>query len=228
MTVTLKRSELSPAEPTPPWPRWELQSAARTNRRRHARRHLAQLARLYLLDAAAVGVALFAMLVIDPANGWGSVVRWNDPAASALSILAQHVIAIYSGLFLMKAYEEGDAVTDVGRLLPGVALGLLVLYWSMLWQDSRTLFTSYLPTVALFAATVWVERLLSDRSFRVASWPSVLEPARGLFVGRVQDIESAIRRGPLKGRHAVVSVAQLDASRAMRGVSHRLGSLDEQ
>ncbi|MEO6445108.1 MAG: sugar transferase [Gemmatimonadaceae bacterium] len=227
MTVTLKLSELAPAEPTPRWPRRELQSAARTNRRLHARRHLARLVRLYLLDAAAVGLALFAMLVIDPANGWETVVRWNDPAASALSVLAQHVIVIFGGLFLMKAYEEGDAVADVGRLVPGVALGLLVLYWSMLWHDSHTFFSSYLPTVGLFAATVWVERMLSDRSFRVASWPSVLEPARGLFVGRVQDIESAIRRGPLKGRHAVASVAQLDVSRAMRGVSHRLGSLDE-
>ncbi len=203
MTVTLKRSELAPAEPEGPWPRQELQSAARVNRRRHARRHLARLATLFVLDAAGIGIALFAMLVIDPANGWGMVVRWNDPAASAVSVLAQHLIAICSGLFLMKAYEEGDAVTDVGRLLPGVALGLLVLYWSMLWHDPRTIYSSYVPTVALFAAAVWVERLVGERLFRAATWPSVLEPARGLFVGRM----SGRRTG--------------DASRAAQGASRR-------
>lgn len=227
MTVTLKRSELAPAEPEAPWPRQELQSAARTNRRRHARRHLARLVTLAVLDAAGVGMALVAMLVIDPINGWGAVVRWSDPAASAISVFAQHVVAICSGLFLMKAYEEGDAVTDAGRLVPGVAIGLLVLYWSMLWHDSGTVFTAYIPTVALFATAIWVERVIGERLFRAAVWPSVLEPARGLFVGRLQDIEAAIRRGPHRGRHAVVAVAQLDVSRAVRAVSHRQGALDD-
>lgn len=226
MTVTLKRSDLAPSEAEAPWPRRELQSAARTNRRRHARRHLARLTTLFLLDGVGIGLALFAMLVIDPANGWGTVVRWNDPAATALSVLAQHVIAICSGLFLVRAYEEGDAVTDAGRVVRGVALGLLVLYWSMLWHDSRTVLSSYLPSVALFAAAVWVERLIGERLFRAASWPSVLEPARGLFVGRTQDIEGAMRRGPLKGRHAVVAVAELDVSRVVRSVPHRHAALD--
>ncbi len=228
MTVTFPRSDLEWTDSTAPWPRGDLQAAARTNRRLHARRQLAQLARLCLLDAAAVGFALFMMLVIDPTNGWGSVVRSNDPGASTFSIVAQHIIAIFSGLFLMKAYEEGDAATDFGRLLSGVALGLLVLYWSMLWQDWRTLFTSYLPTVALFASTVWVERLIGARSRVLSSLSSVFEPARGLFVGQTQDIKSAMQRGPLKGRHAVVSVAQLDVSRVTsRDMSHDFGPLDD-
>jgi len=197
------------------WPRFALQSAARANRRRHATRHVARIVTLYLLDVLGVLGAMALMVLISPADGWGHVVRWDNPAAGALSVLAQNVVAVCSGLFLMNAYEEGDAVSDASRVALGVALGLLVLHWPMLWRDGAGFFTSYIPSVVVYAIAVWIVRRVSDRSLRVL-WPSVIEPARAMFVGSAEEVEAVMQRCPLKGLHALIPVAQLDLARADR------------
>jgi len=225
MTVSLNHVDVDPVDRPLTWPRWQLQSSAWTNRRRHAARNAARLASFFVLDATGVAVALLLLLVASPASGWGSVVRSYDPSAGWLSALAQHIVAVCAGLQLLKAYDEGDAVTDPRRVIPGVALGLLVLHWPSLWHDPMAFFTSYLPSVLLFGTAVWVERRVSDRSLRTL-WRGGIEPARALFVGRTQDIEAAMHESPLSGPNAVAAVAHLDVSGIARLATDRYRSLE--
>lgn len=223
MTLPAERSEPS----TPPlatgwsafWPRLRLQTSARHNRRRHATRRSLQLGTLLLLDVVGVLVAMLVMLAVDPSVGWGYVVRWNDPAAGVLSVLAQHVLAVLAGLLLTKAYVLDDAALEPGRVTLGVALGLLVLHWPMLWHDGGTFVTSYVPSVAVYATSAWLSRRAGERSLR-ALFPIVAEPARALFVGSLDEVESAMQRSPLKGPHAIVRVAALDLSHTALDHSH--------
>lgn len=207
-------------------PRLALQSAARANRRRHATRHLTRLLTLYALDAFGVLVAMTVMMMISPREGWGHVVRWNDPAVGALSVFAQNVVAMCAGLFVMNAYHEGDAVQDAGRVVPGVALGLLVLHWPMIWHDGMSLFTSYLPSVAVYGLSVWFIRRVSDWTVH-SLWSQMAEPSRALFVGSPEEIESEIRRSPMKGPHALIPVARIDltGSGDVDDIASRLESL---
>jgi exopolysaccharide biosynthesis polyprenyl glycosylphosphotransferase len=229
MTMPAERSEQS----TPPlatgwpgfWPRLRLQTSARHNRRRHAARRSLRLGTLLLLDLAGVLVAMLIMLAVDPSAGWGHAVRWNDPAAGTLSVLAQHVLAITAGLLLTKAYVLDDAVLEPGRVTLGVALGLLVLHWPMLWHDGSTVLRSYVPSLAVYATTVWLSRRVGERSLRTL-FPSVAEPARALFVGSLDEIESAMQRSPLKGPHAIVRVAELDLSHVARNGNGRTRTLE--
>jgi exopolysaccharide biosynthesis polyprenyl glycosylphosphotransferase len=228
MTMPAERSEQASALTngwTGFWPRLALQNAARHNRRRHAARSTARVGTLLLLDLVGVLVAMLVMLAFDPVAGWGHAVRWNDPGAGTLSVLAQNVLATCAGLYLTKAYEDGDAVLAPGRVTLGVALGLLVLHWPMLWHDGASLFTSYLPSVAVYVTVVWLGRRMGDRSVR-ALFPSVTEPARALFVGTSEEIEAALQRSPLKGPDAIVRVAELDLSRHGRSASGRTRTLE--
>ncbi len=194
-------------------PRLALQSSARANRRRHATRHVARLGTLFTLDAVGVLVGMTLMVLLSPVDGWGYIVRWNDPAAGGLSVIAQYVVALCSGLFLMNAYKEGDAVQDWGRVVPGAAVGLLVLHWPMLWNDGGALLTSYLPSIVAFGGSIWSVRRVSDWLLHVL-WSRMAEPSRALFVGTPAEVEFAMQRSPMKGPHALVPVARLDLSHA--------------
>jgi exopolysaccharide biosynthesis polyprenyl glycosylphosphotransferase len=205
------------------WPRLGLQRAAHVNRKRHATRHAARLAMWYLLDVCGILAALTLVLIMRAADGWGQIVQWIDPAASALSVLAQSLVAVCSGLYLMRAYEDGDAVSDFSRVGPGVALGLLVLHWPMLWRDGASLFTSYVPSILIYSVMVWGARRVGARAMRTL-WPRVIEPPRALFLGTSSEVQTAMLRTPRKGSHAIVPVAELDLSSARGAV--RTGSME--
>lgn len=190
-------------------PRIALQTSARANRRRHAARHLARLGLLLMLDTVGVLAAMGVMVLLNPVDGWGFIVRWNDPSIGAFSAVAQYVVALCSGLFLMNAYKEGDAVQDWGRVVPGVSVGLLVLHWPMIWNDAGALLHSFLPSIAVFGGTIWAVRQVSDWSLH-RLWSQWAEPARALFVGTPAEVEYAMQRSPLRGPHALVPVAHLD------------------
>lgn len=200
-------------EPVQESPRAQLQLTARENRRRHAIRRSAWLVSLLLLDALAVFAAMALMMLVVPADGWGHVVRWSDPGASSASAFAQNVIAICSGLLIMNAYQEGDAGREYGRVLPGTALGLLVLHWPIIWHEPSAAFASYLPSVLLYGGSVALVRHVSERAWQ-AMFPTASEAPRALFVGRPHEVEALMQRNPLKGADAMVPVAQLDLSHA--------------
>lgn len=202
-------------------PRLALQTSARANRRRHAARHLARLGLLLILDTVGILAAMSIMVLLSPVDGWGYIVRWNDPSIGALSAVAQYVVALCSGLFLMNAYKEGDAVQDWGRVVPGVSVGLLVLHWPMIWNDGGALLHSFLPGIAVFGGTMWAVRQISDWSLhRLSSqWA---EPARALFVGTPAEVEYAMQRSPLRGPHALVPVAHLDLASTQEGLEREL------
>jgi exopolysaccharide biosynthesis polyprenyl glycosylphosphotransferase len=228
MTMPAERSEPSARFATGwsgVWPRVGLQTSARHNRRRHAARRSLRLGTLLLLDFVGVLVAMLGLLAIDPSAGWGHAVRWNDPAAGTLSILAQHVLAIMVGLLLTKAYVLDDAVLEPGRVSLGVALGLLVLHWPMLWHDAGTYTTSYILSLAVYATAVWLTRRLGERALRTI-FPSVVDPARALFIGSHDEIEAAMQRSPLTGPHAIVRVAALDLARTGRNGNGRARTLE--
>jgi exopolysaccharide biosynthesis polyprenyl glycosylphosphotransferase len=207
------------------WPRRELQRTAHLNRRRHATRHVARLSACCLFDVGGILAAMALRMVVNPSGGWGQIVRWSDPSASALSVFAQTVIALCSGLYLARAYEDGDAVSDYGRVGPGVALGLLLLHWPTLWHDGASLFTSYLPSVLVYSVVVLGARQLGTRSLR-ALWPRVIEPPRALFLGTATEVAAAMQRTPRAGSHALVPVGQLDLSSSGRMVRSGDGELD--
>jgi len=207
------------------WPRVGLQTSARHNRRRHAARRSLRLGTLLLLDSVGVFVAMLVLLAIDPSSGWGRVVRWSDPAAGTFSVLAQNVLAIMVGLLLTKAYVLDDAVLEPGRVTLGVALGLLVLHWPMLWHDGSTVLASYLLSLAVYATAVWMARRLGERSLRLL-FPSVAEPGRALFIGSPDEIEAAMRCSPLTGPYAIARVAELDLSRVRQGTNGRARTLE--
>jgi Bacterial sugar transferase len=242
MTTTAERT-IRPARPERPernalstpgiaeWsgisPRIQLQASARDNRRRHAARRTLRLGTLLLLDSVGLIVAMLVVVAIHPSAGWGHVVRWNDPAAGVLSVLAQNVVAVIAGLFLTNAYVQDDAVRAPARVTFGVALGLLVLHWDMLWHDGSSLLTSYVPHLVAYAALVWLSRRVGEGSLR-ALVPSASEPARALFVGSLDEIEAAVRRSPRTGPHAIVRVAGLDPSHVRRNSDGRTRTLESQ
>jgi exopolysaccharide biosynthesis polyprenyl glycosylphosphotransferase len=208
-------------------PRLALQSSARANRRRHATRHLTRLGTLYLLDTVGVLLGMTLMMLLRPDEGWGHIVRWNAPGAGGVSVLAQYVVAVCAGLFLMNAYKEGDAVQDWGRVFPGAALGLLVLHWPMIWTDGGAVFRSYVPSVAAFGGAIWFVRRVSDWSLHLL-WERVAEPSRALFVGTPAEVEFAMQRSPMKGPHALVPVARLDLSVSAGGTGGSADPLETQ
>lgn len=213
MTIPLDRPDRLGASSVdlavPRSPRAVLQHTARANRRRHAIRQSARMLSLFLLDGFGVFVAMSLMMLIVPTDGWGHVVRWNDPAASAFSVFAQNVTAVWSGLFLLNAYEEGDAGLDYGRVLPGVALGLLVLHWSMIWHQPSAVVSIYVPSVLLYGGAVALVRHVSERS-QQALFPAASQAPRALFVGQPHEVEAVMQRNPLKGPDALMPIAQLD------------------
>lgn len=199
-------------------PRVALQTAARTNRRWHAMRHATRLGTLVLADVVGIVGAMLLMVVVNPAAGFGQVGHRYDPTAGALARVAQAVVAVCSGLWVLRAYESGDTDHDLRRVVFGVSVGLLVLYWAMLWQDGGTLLDAYLPAVAIFGGSIWASRQLRQRVLRHV-WPHSLEPARVLFVGSAREIEAVMQRRPFHGVHAVAPIAHLDLAheRAIHG-----------
>jgi len=194
-------------------PRSELQHVAGANRRRHATRHTARMFSLIAIDAMGVLVAMLLLVLLMPDDGWGHIVRWSAPGAGAVVVFIQSAIAVCSGLVIMRAYQEGDPGLDFGRVLIGSALGLLLLHWSMIWNDASSILFSYAPSVLLFGSIIALMRHLSARSWE-ALVPSASEAPRALFIGEPREVESMMQRNPLKGAHALVPVAQLDLRHA--------------
>lgn len=200
---------LGRSEPWAPfWPRFALQSAARTNRRRHALRHATRLARWHLFDIVGVAAATSLTLAARAMSGNHDLLRWIESPTTGV-VFAQCIIAVWSGLAVVRAYEDGDAKNSPSRVAFGVALGLLLLHWSLLWRDGTTVLTSYLPAVALFTACVWSARTLGCHLLEEYV-PSVTQPARALMLGRPNDVAAAMLRSPLTGANGLVAVAQLD------------------
>ncbi len=227
MTVPLERIERG--IPRAPWrsepatvapPRRVLQNDARSNRRRHAMRRTAQLASLSALDAAGIAIALFCFSLARMIVGVNEPLPWMEPGASLISVVVQSVVAVFVGLVLMGAYEEGDAQHDTGRVAAAVALGLLFVNWSLIWRQHSAIFTSYVPSVLVYATSIvlvrrrgiaWIQR----------HWPRATQHGRTLFVGRPTEVQAAMERTPLKGPNALQPVAQLDigSTHAMNGTT---------
>ena len=212
MTMPLNTADRAIAQPenwTTFWPRFELQSTARVNRRRHATKHVARLLRWYMFDSVGICISVLLISAMQPISGWGHIMEWSNPSFGIWSIVAQSVLAVCSGLFLVHAYDDGDAVCDFGRVVLGVALGLLVVHWSLVWQHGMTVFTSYIPCLVVFSSLVWGARRYGNRLLSVV-WPNLIEPARALFVGSAAEVAAALQQNPLKGSHALLRVAEID------------------
>jgi exopolysaccharide biosynthesis polyprenyl glycosylphosphotransferase len=116
------------------------------------------------------------------------------------------VLAVFLGLILMGCYGIGDQRRHAGALAAGAAAGLLMVFWSRLWDEAGLwALTGFLLTAAGFAMALFLGRQLLELGI---DWvrPHAGFRSRVVLVGRHAEVRDA-REAHALGGHGDFEIA---------------------
>lgn len=140
---------------------------------RTIRLHLLRSLRRVLVLVAADASTL--ILLREVVRGLRDAAWLGDPLAAAMAQLVpggpvrdlQMLPAILLGLLVTGNYGAGDRRRDEGSLVAGVALGLALPFWNLLWSRPEPLLVpGFILSLLVGAGAIIAERKLVDRMTR--------------------------------------------------------------